>query len=155
MFQNPRRGKQEILQQMLQNSRSQIVFRTDIFGKLMLGALEYRYCMVEKCSAFLNGFDIHLNGSGYPFKKNCHPFERLGLSIWKKLLSVWTAWAIRLKKNVIRVNGLGCPFGKNCHLFERLGISVSKNCYPFGRLGLSVWKRNCRPLEELNLSVQR
>ena len=31
-------GKQEILQQMFQNSRSQIVFRTDIFRKLTLGA---------------------------------------------------------------------------------------------------------------------
>ena len=24
---------------------------------------------------FSNGFGIHLNGSGYPFKKNCHLFE--------------------------------------------------------------------------------
>ena len=31
-------GKQEILQQMLRNSRSQIVFRTDIFQKLTLDA---------------------------------------------------------------------------------------------------------------------
>ena len=84
---------------------------------------------------------------------------------WTDLVSVWMSLGIPWKKivihlnsvgypsqkNVIRLNGLGCPFGKNCHLFERLGISVSKNCYPFGRLGLSVWKRNCRPLEELNL----
>ena len=34
----------------------------------------------DSCS---NGFGIHLNGSGYPFKKNCHPFERLGLSVEK------------------------------------------------------------------------
>ena len=47
---------------------------------------------------FSNGFGIRLNGSGYPFKKNCHPFERLGLSVWKKLSSVRTAWDIRLKK---------------------------------------------------------
>ena len=34
-------GKQEILQQMLtENSRSQFVFRTDIFRKLTLGAPE-------------------------------------------------------------------------------------------------------------------
>ena len=31
-------GKQEIIQQMSENSRSQIVFRTDIFRKLTLGA---------------------------------------------------------------------------------------------------------------------
>ena len=30
-------GKQEILQQMLRNSRSQIVFRTDIFPKIAVG----------------------------------------------------------------------------------------------------------------------
>ena len=31
-------GKQEILQQMFENSRFQIVLRTDIFRKLTLGA---------------------------------------------------------------------------------------------------------------------
>ena len=31
-------GKQEILQEMFENSRSQIVFRIDIFRKLTLGA---------------------------------------------------------------------------------------------------------------------
>ena len=76
---------------------------------------------------FSNGFGICLNGSGYPFKKNCHPFERLGLSVREKLSSVRTAWAI--------------PFEKTCH--------------PFERLGLSVRKRICRPFERLKLSVQR
>ena len=90
---------------------------------------------------FSNGFGICLNGSGYPFKK--------------KLSSVRTTWAIRLKKVVIRSNCLGCPFEKSCHLFERLGISVWKNCYPLERLGLSVRKRICRPFERLKLSVQR
>ena len=33
-------GKQETLQQMFRNSRSQIIFRTDIFQKLSLGAHE-------------------------------------------------------------------------------------------------------------------
>ena len=47
---------------------------------------------------FSNGFGIRLNGSGYPFKNNCHPFERLGLSVREKLSSVRTAWDIRLKK---------------------------------------------------------
>ena len=49
---------------------------------------------------FSNRFGIHLNSSGCLFKKNCHLFERLGLSIWKKSPSVQTAWAIRSKKNL-------------------------------------------------------
>ena len=47
---------------------------------------------------FSNAFGICLNGSGYPFKK--------------KLSSVRTTWAIRLKKVVIRLNGSGYPFEK-------------------------------------------
>ena len=49
---------------------------------------------------FSNRFGIRLNSSGCLFKKNCHLFERLGLSIWKKSPSVQTAWAIRSKKNL-------------------------------------------------------
>ena len=45
---------------------------------------------------------IRSNDLGYPFGKSCHPLERLGVSIWKKLSSARTAWAIRLKKVVIR-----------------------------------------------------
>ena len=45
---------------------------------------------------------IRLNDLGYLFGKSCHPFERLGVSVWKKLSSTQTAWAIRLKKVVIR-----------------------------------------------------
>ena len=41
---------------------------------------------------------IRWNGFGYLFGKNCHPFERLGLSVWQKLSSVRTAWDIRLEK---------------------------------------------------------
>ena len=41
---------------------------------------------------------IRSSGFGYLFGKNCHPFERLRLSVWKKLSSVRTAWDIRLKK---------------------------------------------------------
>ena len=41
---------------------------------------------------------IRSSGFGYLFGKNCHPFERLGLSVWKKLSSVRTAWDILLKK---------------------------------------------------------
>ena len=56
-------------------------------------------------------------GSGYPFQKHCHPFERLGLSV-------------REKKS---------------YRFEQLGLSVRKSCYLFKQLGLSVQKRsNCR-----------
>ena len=36
-------------------------------------------------------------------KKNCHPFQRLGLSVLKKLLSVRTATAIRSKKKLSTV----------------------------------------------------
>ena len=72
-------------------------------------------------------------------QKKCHPFERLGLSVWKNLSSVWTAWAIRSrKKNVICSNGLGYPFEKNSHPFKRLGISVWKNCYPFELLRQAI-----------------
>ena len=158
MFENPRRGRQarnfttnvpKILD--LKSSSEQIFLENWHWVPLITSTL-----CVKNVLPFLNGFGIRLNGSGYPFKKNFHPFERLGLSVRKKLSSVWTACAIRSKKTVIRLNGLGCLFGKNCHLLEQLGISISKNCYnPFGWLGLSIRTRNCRPLEELNLSVQR
>ena len=101
----------------------------------MLGAPDYWYSILEKCFAV--------------FEWIWYPFERLGVSVPKKLSSIRTAWAMCLEKivlclnslgypfppkiNVICLNGLGCPFGKNCHLFERLGLSVSKNCYLFGR----------------------
>ena len=158
MFENPRRGRQarnfttnvpKILD--LKSSSEQIFLENWHWVPLITSTL-----CVKNILPFLNGFGIRLNGLGYPFKKNFHPFERLGLSVRKKLSSVWTACAIRSKKTVIRLNGLGCLFGKNCHLLEQLGISISKNCYnPFGWLGLSIRKRNCQPLEELNLSVQR
>ena len=158
MFENPRRGRQarnfttnvpKILN--LKSSSEQIFLENWHWVPLITSTL-----CVKNILPFLNGFGIRLNGSGYPFKKNFQPFERLGLSVRKKLSSVWTACAIRSKKNVIRLNGLGCLFGKNCHLLEQLGISVSKNCYnPFGWLGLSIRKRNCQPSEEPNLSVQR
>ena len=45
---------------------------------------------------------IRSNDLGYLFGKSCHPFERLRVSVWKKLSSAQTAWAIRLKKVVIR-----------------------------------------------------
>ena len=66
---------------------------------------------------------IHLNGLGYLFGKNCHPFEQLGLSV--------------RKKDVILSNGLGYPFENNCH--------------PFKWLVLSVQKRNWQLFEQLKL----
>ena len=111
-----------------------------------MGVPDYQYFMLGKCFAV--------------FERIWYPFERLGVSVPKKLSSIRTAWAICLEKivvrlnslgypfekkiNVICLNGLGCPFGKYCHLFEWLGVSVSKNCYPFDLLGLSVLK-NCYP----------
>ena len=76
---------------------------------------------------FSNGFGIPLNGSEYPFKKYCHPFERLGLSVWKKLSSIRTARGIHLKKVVIRSNGLGYPFEKSCHPFEKEFVDRSSD----------------------------
>ena len=83
---------------------------------------------------------IRSSGFGYLFGKNCHPFERLGLSVWKKLssvrkawdiclkkmLSVRTAWAIRLKKIVIRSNGLGYLFEKNVIRSNGSGYPLKK-----------------------------
>ena len=157
MFENPRRGRQarnfttnvpKILD--LKSSSKQIFLEHWHWVPLITSTLSLKNVL-----PFLNGFGIRLNGSGYPFKKNFHPFERLGLSVRKKLSSVWTACSIRSKKNCHLLERLGLSVGKNCHLLEWLGISVSKNCYPFGWLGLSIRKRNCRLLEEQNLSVQR
>ena len=157
MFENPRRGRQarnfttnvpKILD--LKSSSKQIFLEHWHWVPLITSTLSLKNVL-----PFLNGFGIRLNGSGYPFKKNFHPFERLGLSVRKKLSSVLTACSIRSKKNCHLLERLGLSVGKNCHLLEWLGISVSKNCYPFGWLGLSIRKRNCPLLEELNLSVQR
>ena len=149
MFENPRRGRQarnfttnvpKILD--LKSSSEQIFLENWCWVPLIIGTL----CL-KNVLLFLNGFGIHLNNSGYPFQKfasiqmawaicwekvivrlnslgypcpkKCHLFERLGLSIWKKLwsvrmawdihfkklLSVQTAWAIRLKKKLLTVRG--------------------------------------------------
>ena len=90
---------------------------------------------------FSSGFGMHLNSLGYPFKNNCHPFERLWLSVREKLSSVRTAWAIRLKKIVVCSDGLG-------YLFEKLVIRSNGSGYLFR-------KRICQPFERLKPSVQR
>ena len=119
MFENPRRGRQarnfttnvpKILD--LKSSSEQIFLENWHWVPLITSTL-----CVKNLLPFLNGFGIRLNGSGYPFKKNFHPFERLGLSLRKKLSSVWTACAIGSKKK----------------------------CHPFERLGLSVWKKLSSP----------
>jgi len=63
--------------------------------------------MCMTCISRLNVLGIRSNSSGYPCKKNLHPFEWLGLSVQKKFASVPTARAIRAKKICIRLNGLG------------------------------------------------
>ena len=66
------------------------------------------------------------NGSSYPFRKNCQPFEPFELSVQKKLPAIRTARAIRSEKIVSCSNGLGYPFRKNCQPFERIELSVWK-----------------------------
>ena len=146
MFENPRRGRQarnfttnalKILD--LKSSPEQIFLENWRWVPLITGIL----CL-KNVLLFLNGFGIRLNGSGYPFQKNCHPFARLGLSVWKKLLSVWTAWAIRSKKkiNVIHLNSLGSPFGKKLSSVRTAWGIRFKKFWSVWTVGLCVWKRN-------------
>ena len=71
MFQNPRRGRQaRNFNKCSENSRSQIVFRTDIFRKLSLGAPDYymtlrsecrgRILREEKVNSLLSSLLLHL-----------------------------------------------------------------------------------------------
>ena len=55
MFENPRRGKEaeKFYNKCSENSRSQIVFRTDIFQKLTLGAPDEVRCLGIKLSPAL------------------------------------------------------------------------------------------------------
>ena len=83
---------------------------------------------------FWSRFGIRLNGMGYPFKNNCHPFKWLWLSVREKLSSVRTARAIHLKKIVIRWNSLGYPFEKivirsngSGYLFEKEFVDRSSD----------------------------
>ena len=87
-----------------------------------LGVTSHAKTILMVCS--FQTFGIRSNSSGCPFKKNCNPFERLGLSFQEKLSSVQTAWAIRLKKIVIRSNCLGYPF-------EKIAICLNGSGYPF------------------------
>ena len=104
--------------------------------------------VTDSCERLFERFGIGSNASGYPFEKNCHPFERLWLSVWKRnviewlrlsvwenLLSVRTARTISLKRNAIHpFEGLRTtqanPFEENCHSIERLGYPLEKKCNP-------------------------
>ena len=145
-----RQASKKFYNKCSENSRSQIVFRTDIFGKLTLGAPDYRYSMLEKCFAV--------------FERIWYPFERLGVSVPKKLSSIRTAWAICLEKIVVHLNGLGYLFGKNCRPFEQLGLSVSKKKiniihsnglgYPFQKIVIHVFLQDARAMRlKKNLST--
>ena len=59
-----------------------------------------------------NRLGIRSNGSSYLLKKNGQPFERLQLSMQKKI--------------VICLSGSGYLFKKHCQLFEWLELSVQK-----------------------------
>ena len=74
-----------------------------------------------------NGMGSRLNGLSYPFKNKYEPFERLELSVQKKLGVVRMAGAIHSKK-------IG-----SC--FEWLELSVQKNWEPFEWLELYLSKK--------------
>ena len=71
---------------------------------------------------------------GIRSKKNCHPFEWLGLSVREKLSSIQKAWAIHLKKVDNHSNGLGYQFEKiiirlkgSGYLFEKEFVVCSSD----------------------------
>ena len=91
-------------------------------------------------------FCIRSNGLDYPLEKKCHPFERLWLSVRKrivipsndlgypgvreKLSSVRTTRAIRWKK-LSSFRTARAIRSKNRHPFERLNeLSIKNNCQP-------------------------
>ena len=56
------------------------------------------------------------------------------------------ARGISSKKIVIHLSGLGYLFRKNCRQLEQLGLSVpNKNVICLNGLGLSVWKKLSSP----------
>ena len=73
--------------------------------------------ITDSCERVFQTLGIGLNGSGYPFEKNCHPFERLLLSVWKR--------------NVIPSNGSGCPSEKVVIRSKNKGIRSNGSGYPF------------------------
>ena len=85
------------------------------------------YCV--SCERLFQRFGIGSDGSGYPFEKeshrferltgypfetNCRLIERLGLFVRKRsVIPSGTSQAIRSRKSVIRSNSSGYPFEKN------------------------------------------
>ena len=109
------------------------------------------YCV--SCERLFQRFGIGSDGSGYPFEKESHPFERLtgypfetncrlierlGLFVRKRsVIPSGTSQAIRSRKSVIRSNTSGYPFEKNVirsngsgYPFEQLELSAQNNCQP-------------------------
>ena len=79
-------------------------------------------------------FRIGSNGSGYPFKKNCHLFEQLGLYDRRKLSLVWTACSMHSKQyycqpHYCSKSPLPEPFAMNLSKTVSLNHS-SKRCLP-------------------------
>lgn len=75
-----------------------------------------------------NRLGIRSNGSSYLLKKNGQPFERLQLSMQKKI--------------VICLSGSGYLFKKNCQLFEWLELSVQKKkMFSVGTAQAIRWKK--------------
>ena len=75
-----------------------------------------------------NRLGIRSNGSSYLLKKNGQPFERLQLSMQKKI--------------VICLSGSGYLFKKHCQLFEWLELSVQKKkMFSVGTAQAIHWKK--------------
>ena len=75
-----------------------------------------------------NRLGIRSNGSSYLLKKNGQPFERLQLSMQKKI--------------VICLSGSGYLFKKHCQLFEWLELSVQKKkMFSVGTAQAIRWKK--------------
>ena len=100
--------------------------------------------ITDSCERLFQGFGIGSNGSGHPFEK--------------RLSSVRTALAIRLKKECHPWNDSGYPFQENCHPFnqiERLELSIGKrNVIPSNDSGYP-FEKNCHRFERVELSVSR
>ena len=69
------------------------------------------YPLWKKCSSFQTAWDVRLENLfkkichlfkwlGLSVRKSYHPFEQLGLSVQRNLLSIRMAWAIRSKKKL-------------------------------------------------------
>ena len=169
MFENPRRGRQarnfttNVLKILDLKSPSEHIFLENWrWLPLITVTLSLKNVLL-----FLNGFGIWVS---VPKKLSSirtawaiclekivvrlNSFERLSVPKKKLMSSVWTAWAVRLEKIVICSKGLGYPFQKLLSVWTAWAIRFKK-LLSVRTVGLSIWKRNCQPLEELNLSVQR